>query len=88
GVALDLTLIDAHGRELDMGTDFDALTPRSHHGRTDLSPEAQRNRLLLLGLMTAAGFEFYTNEWWHYQLFGARSYPVVAQGTLPHPVMD
>ena len=60
-----------------MGTGFDALTPLSHHGRTDVPLEAQRNRLLLLGLMTAAGFEFYTNEWWHYQLFNARDYPVV-----------
>ena len=88
GVALDLTLVDASGRELDMGTGFDALTPLSHHGRTDVPPEAQRNRLLLLGLMTAAGFEFYTNEWWHYQLYNARDYPVVAQSDLPSPVMD
>jgi D-alanyl-D-alanine dipeptidase len=88
GVALDLTLLDANGRELDMGTAFDALTPLSHHGRTDVPLQAQRNRLLLLGLMTAAGFEFYTNEWWHYQLFNARDYPVVAQGDLPSPVMD
>ena len=71
-----------------MGTAFDALTPLSHHGRTDVSLAAQRNRLLLLGLMTAAGFEFYTNEWWHYQLFNARGYPVVDQSDLPSPVMD
>jgi D-alanyl-D-alanine dipeptidase len=88
GAAVDLTLVDARGRELDMGTGFDALTPLSHHGRTDVSPAAQRNRLLLLGLMTAAGFEFYANEWWHYQLFNAGDYPVVAQADLPHPVMD
>ena len=88
GVAVDLTLVDAGGRELDMGTAFDAITPLSHHGRTDVPLEAQRNRLLLLGLMTAAGFEFYTNEWWHYQLFKARGYPVVSQSELPSPVMD
>jgi D-alanyl-D-alanine dipeptidase len=88
GVAVDVTLIDRAGRELDMGTGFDAQTPSSHHGRTDVPPEAQRNCLLLLGLMTAAGFEFYSNEWWHYQLFDARNYPVVAQAVLPHPVMD
>src|SRR4051812_21195772 len=29
GVALDLTLIDRAGQELDMGTAFDAFTPRS-----------------------------------------------------------
>lgn len=88
GVAVDLTLIDAQGRELDMGTAFDAMTPLSHHGRTDVPLEAQRNRLLLLGLMTAAGFEFYANEWWHYQLAGARDYAVVDQAELPSPVMD
>src|SRR5579871_5401802 len=32
GVAVDLTLIDQAGRELDMGTPFDAFTPLSHHG--------------------------------------------------------
>lgn len=88
GVALDLTLVDAGGQELDMGTGFDALTPLSHHGRIDVSPEAQRNRFILMGLMNAAGFEFYINEWWHYQLFAARDYPVVAQNDLSYPVMD
>ena len=43
--------------------------------------EAQRNRLLLMGLMTAAGWDFYRNEWWHYQLFDARRYPLVATPT-------
>jgi zinc D-Ala-D-Ala dipeptidase len=86
GVAVDLTLIDG-ARALDMGTAFDAFTPRSHHGRTDVSPEAQRNRLLLMGLMTAAGWDFYRNEWWHYQLFEARRYPLVSDADLPRPMM-
>lgn len=74
GVAIDLNLIDSQGRELDMGTAFDAFTPLSHHGRTDISAEAQRNRLLLMGIMTTAGWDFYRNEWWHYQLFNSREY--------------
>lgn len=77
GVAVDLTLIDAHGRELDMGTAFDAFVPASHHGAGEVRPEAKRNRLLLLGIMTSAGWDFYRNEWWHYQLFNAsRDYPL------------
>jgi D-alanyl-D-alanine dipeptidase len=24
--------------------------------------------------MTAAGWDFYSNEWWHYQLFNPRAY--------------
>jgi len=79
GVAVDLTLVDGHGSELPMGTPFDAFTPLSHHGRTDLPAAVQANRLLLLGLMTAAGWDFYRNEWWHYQLFDARNrFPVLS----------
>jgi len=87
GVAIDLTLLDREGRELEMGTGFDAFTPLSHHGRTDIAAEAQRNRLLLMGLMTAAGWDFYRNEWWHYQLFDARRYPLVTDADLPRPMM-
>ncbi|MGC2854893.1 D-alanyl-D-alanine dipeptidase [Novispirillum sp. DQ9] len=80
GAAVDVTLVDAaSGAELDMGTPFDDLRPLSHHGVTDIPVEAQRNRAILLGLMTAAGFDFFRNEWWHYQLFNARArYPVLS----------
>ncbi len=87
GVAIDLTLIDQKGRELDMGTEFDAFTPLSHHGNIEVNPSAQHNRLLLLGLMTAAGWDFYRNEWWHYQLFNSRDYPLISDGDLPGPMM-
>jgi D-alanyl-D-alanine dipeptidase len=88
GVAVDLTLLDGDGRELDMGTEFDAFTPRSHHGDAGVSAEAQHNRLLLLGLMTAAGFDFYRAEWWHYQLFDARArYPLIADGAAAPRMM-
>ena len=87
GVAVDLTLIDGNGRELDMGTGFDAFTPLSHHGNAEISVAAQRNRLLLLGLMTAAGWDFYGNEWWHYQLFNPRQYPLLQDADLPAPMM-
>jgi len=83
GVAVDLTLIDgASGEALDMGTGFDAFTPLSHHANSDISPEAQKNRLLLLGLMTTAGWDFYRNEWWHYQMFDARDFQVLGDGDL------
>jgi D-alanyl-D-alanine dipeptidase len=83
GVAVDLTLIDAaSGQELDFGTGFDEFTPLSHHGCTEISREAQRNRHLLLGLMSAAGWDFYRREWWHYQLFDSRRYPVLSDSVL------
>ncbi|WP_421994784.1 D-alanyl-D-alanine dipeptidase [Reyranella sp.] len=86
GVAVDLTLLDGD-RELDMGTGFDAFTPLSHHGRLDVPVEAQRNRLLLMGLMTSAGWDFYRNEWWHYQLFDPRRFPLLSDADLPRPMM-
>lgn len=78
GVAVDLTLTDADGSELDMGTPFDFFDARSHHGNLGVSAAAQRNRLLLMGIMTTAGWDFYRNEWWHYQLFNSREYPLLS----------
>lgn len=78
GVAVDLTLVAGDGRALEMGTPFDTLAPSSHHGCLDIPPEAQRNRHLLLGLMSVVGWDFYVNEWWHYQLFQPRRYPLLS----------
>jgi len=89
GVAVDLTLADAaSGAELDMGTGFDEFTPLSHHGCTEVGVEAQRNRHMLLGLMSAAGWDFYRREWWHYQLFESRRYPVLSDSVLNPGLMD
>jgi len=87
GVAVDLTLIDGSGKELDMGSGFDETRAISHHARTDIPVEAQQNRFTLMGIMSAAGWDFYKNEWWHYQLFQARDYPLIDQTTLPKPLM-
>ncbi len=59
----------------------------SHHASLAVSAAAQRNRLLLLGLMTAAGWDFYRNEWWHYQLFDAKRFPLLRDADLPRPMM-
>lgn len=89
GVAVDLTLVDGNGdgRALDMGTGFDDFTAKAHHGARDIGAAAYRNRLLLLGLMTDAGWDFYRNEWWHYQLFGSRRYPLLGDGAAAAPMM-
>jgi D-alanyl-D-alanine dipeptidase len=88
GVAVDLTLTQKTGQALDMGTAFDAFTPLSHHGNTAISIEAQKNRHLLLGIMTTAGWDFYANEWWHYQLFDARArFPLLSDSVLATPMM-
>jgi zinc D-Ala-D-Ala dipeptidase len=87
GVAIDLTLVARDGEALDMGTGFDAFTPLSHHANTAVPVEAQSNRFTLLGIMSAAGWDFYSKEWWHYQLFESRRFPLLSDSVLPVPMM-
>ena len=87
GVAVDLTLLDSSGNTLEMGTAFDAFTPLSHHGSMEISAKAQQNRYLLIGIMTTAGWDFYQNEWWHYQLFDSQNYELLSDSDLPVPMM-
>jgi D-alanyl-D-alanine dipeptidase len=51
-----------------MGTDFDFMDERSHHGAKGISGEATGNRRLLRAIMESSGFEPYDREWWHYAL--------------------
>jgi D-alanyl-D-alanine dipeptidase len=88
GAAVDVTLVDPDGEELDMGTGFDAFTPLAFHGTLEITPEQQANRALLLGIMTAAGWDFYRNEWWHYQLFQPRRYPLLSDADAGTSMMS
>jgi D-alanyl-D-alanine dipeptidase len=77
GVAVDLTLVDSNNVELPMGSDFDELSDLAHHNCSKISKIELQNRLILLGIMTSSGFDFYSKEWWHYQLFNPRQYQVI-----------
>ena len=63
--------------ELDMGTKFDDFTKNAYHLSKEINKNAKINRRLLLSIMTLAGFDFYHKEWWHYQLFNAKDYPLI-----------
>jgi len=84
GIAIDLSLIDKNGRELDMGTPFDDFTENSHHSAIS-PPEIARNRYMLLGIMISAGWDFYNNEWLHYQMFSPKDYPLIEED---HGIME
>jgi zinc D-Ala-D-Ala dipeptidase len=65
GAAVDVTLIRlSTGRELDMGTEYDSFSTRSH--TTNARGAVLRRRLRLRGAMAAAGWANYHREWWHY----------------------
>jgi D-alanyl-D-alanine dipeptidase len=66
GAAVDLTLTDSTGSELDMGTPFDHFGREAHHAYTNLPIEVLTRRRRLKEAMESAGFEAITSEWWHY----------------------
>ncbi|CAM5637793.1 D-alanyl-D-alanine dipeptidase [Streptomyces spiroverticillatus] len=82
GGAVDLTLADAEGRELDMGTRMNA-SPEESAGAcyTDgpgVPPEARERRAVLGAALQGAGLVNYPTEWWHWS-YGDR-YWALAQG--------
>lgn len=85
GAAVDVTLVDAQGRELDMGTDHDDFTPRAHQEAEGLSEEIQRNRKILDEAMHRQGFECIATEWWHFDAEGWKDHPLldVPLGSIP-----
>ena len=71
GGAVDITLVDADGKELDMGTSFDFFGPEASHYFDNLSDEVKQNRALLNRIMKKSNFNSFDSEWWHYNLKNA-----------------
>ncbi|MYR44773.1 M15 family metallopeptidase [Streptomyces sp. SID5910] len=70
GAAVDLTLVDADGRELDLGTRVNATPEESagacYTGAANIGAEARTLRTVLATALTAAGLVNYPTEWWHW----------------------
>ena len=67
GAAVDLTLVDAQGKELNMGTPFDFFGKEAHHTYTKHSKEVLENRKLLKETLNKYNFKSIYSEWWHYE---------------------
>jgi zinc D-Ala-D-Ala dipeptidase len=73
GCAVDLTVVDATGKPLDMGTKFDFFGPLAYPrseqemlAKGKLTKKQVENRQILRKIMTRAGFRVNTTEWWHF----------------------
>lgn len=75
GVAVDLTLTDKFGKELDLGTPYDFFGLRAHHDYTDLPKKILGLRDKLKSIMKIHGFSPIRTEWWHYSL-STGTYPL------------
>jgi len=67
GAAVDLTLVDAQGKELNMGTPFDFFGKEAHHTYTEHPKEVLENRKLLKETLDKFNFKSIYSEWWHYE---------------------
>ncbi len=72
GGAVDITLVDSLGIELNMGTKFDFFGIEASHNYSDLSEEILNNRKLLKEIMLLNNFQSFDSEWWHYNLDGSK----------------
>lgn len=68
GYTVDLTLTDATGVALDMGTPFDFFDPLAHTANKHIDKAAAARRRRLVSAMMKGGFVNYSREWWHFSL--------------------
>lgn len=75
GFAVDITICDAKGDSIPMGTKIDYMGRAAHPEFEDemvrkgiITQEAVENRKLLRDVMAAGGFKVLKTEWWHFNL--------------------
>jgi len=84
GGSIDLSIVDAQGRLLDMGSPFDDISERARTDFYEATAEsedaivARNNRRLLYHIMTSVGFTNYAEEWWHFD-YGNQNWAWVSE---------
>ncbi|WP_234030444.1 M15 family metallopeptidase [Undibacterium sp. 14-3-2] len=73
GMAVDVTVIDPQGVEIDMGSGFDEMAEKSHPALEEkmlaagqITAQQRSNREILRQAMFHAGFRGINSEWWHF----------------------
>lgn len=77
GAAVDVTLVDRHGNELEMPTKFDDFSPAAGSDYPHVSEIAKKNRARLHRSMRAQGFQPTSSEWWHFNAHDCKKYPIL-----------
>lgn len=66
GNTLDITLVDANDKELEMPSGFDEFNDYADRDYSDCTDAAAKNAQLLQEVMERNGFTGLQTEWWHY----------------------
>lgn len=85
GAAIDLTLVDRTGKELEMPTPFDDFTAKAHRDYAGGSAQSRKNRQLLEDAMKKQGFIGITTEWWHFDSEDWQKFAIldISLGAIP-----
>lgn len=77
GAAVDVTLVDSHGNELEMPCAFDGFSIKAHRNCKIISAKARKNSKLLEKVMHKHGFIGMLTEWWHFDDKQWQKYPIL-----------
>lgn len=77
GAAVDLTIVDSLGNELEMPTGYDDFSVKASQEYMDLSEHVIANRALLRDVMKRHGFLPIKSEWWHYDFQGWEQFDIM-----------
>ncbi|MDL2220670.1 SH3 domain-containing protein [Eubacteriales bacterium OttesenSCG-928-N14] len=73
--AVDMTLVDADGNELEMPTPMHTLNETANRNYEGMSETARENMEYMASVMKKCGFITIQSEWWHFSDASASKYP-------------
>ncbi len=93
GTAIDISLIDKNGVELEMPTPMHTFTEQSARNNEEMSATARSNMDYMTRVMTSCGFTYINSEWWHFQCVNTKNYlptdhPIDEIPLVPSEIMD
>ena len=80
GSAVDISLVDASGKELDFGTEHDDFTKKAMTFYANLPDTVKQNRLYLRKVMKNNHFSGINSEWWHFSHDCGTKYKISNRG--------
>lgn len=66
GGAIDITLVDSEGKEIDMGTKYEEYNEKTYTNNKTITDKQKKNRKYMLEKLEKLGFNNFPAEWWHF----------------------
>jgi D-alanyl-D-alanine dipeptidase len=77
GSAVDLTMVNTYGDEVEMPSEFDDFSEKAYRENINMSSKAKENLRILTEVMINSGFTTIGTEWWHFEDSEKEKYSIV-----------